>query len=170
MLQDEFAHIEHVIDHHGGRNAYRQDGQVVAGVLNLTRVFGVPIMPPELERGWVDVPIKSLSGGRQKMVRIELRNSRKQDARILFSDYLHHVAELDASEDIQNRIMRKWFFNFLRFCTLKLEDALHLYMLAGFPAAQLGPIIPPAIKRETWMFVDSPFVEFLLFSELIRKV
>jgi hypothetical protein len=171
VARDEFREIEWNLVHSGSRRAFRDDGQIITGLVRLSCLFDTQVKDLDIERGYVKIKICHPDGDGEVEVRMPLQNSRKQDARVIFSDYIHQVQDIDEIEDdVETRINRRFFFKFIRNCTLTLKDALHLYTMGGFRDFQLGPIIPPFIKRPTWMFIDSPFTEFLLFTELLRTV
>jgi hypothetical protein len=123
LVQDEFAKIENTLEYNGSRRAYREDGQVISGLLNLTRVLGgnldnnpYQLTVEDLERGYFQAAARDSGFPNDFFVRVRLNNSRKQPVNFLLDQYFRGVRALQGlSADTQARILRKWSLNLLRF-------------------------------------------------------
>jgi hypothetical protein len=178
LVQDENRHLENNLEHHGSRRAYRDDGQVVMGRLNLTRVLGGnydanphQVTQDDIDRGYFMAVIRDPSFREERFTRVRLNHTMKQPVSVLFSEYQRGVQALQGlSDDIKVRIMRKWTLTLLRFCTMPLRDALIVYEASGNREFELVVDSPRGGKRAAWSFYEESFTEFFLFTEMLKKV
>ena len=102
----------------------------------------------------------------------EMRSSNAFGVRLAFYwvELASQSTQGSVAADINVRILRKWSLTMLRFCTMPLQDALRLYETCGNRDFQLVVDSPRGGKRATWAFYQEPYTEFLLFTEMLKKV
>jgi hypothetical protein len=176
MCEHEFDEIEWPMDCRLARRAWRDDGQVINGLNNLSQILETEVTEADLQRGRVEFHVIFNRGEAFRpedvfrvpaIFRFPARGKKQP-----LGDFLRRYYEIMQQvrhEDVEGYDMRLatrlFFLRAYKYSTLSLKEALSFYL----NAQRVGPGYQGYGDRPI-SFQADPYAEFMIWTEYLKKV